>query len=385
MIKNAIKRNKMLYAILLKARSIGGRTWMRLCHGICGVQPKKVFFSSFKGKHYSDSPRFISEALHELRPDVQIVWQLANGQDAPSYVRTVRPHTLAALREIATAGCIVDNFNRPIYMLKFSDQRYVQTWHGDRGFKKVLCDLPNPIDYPDGRQMDLAVAGSDFAVGVYRSAFRYEGEALVCGMPRNDILVNAAAKDILDARARIHLRSETNVLTYAPTFRDATAGRVQPAGFDLEKALAALRDATGQDWIALTRAHDMNRAFSEQGQDIIDVTDYPEMSDILLATNLLITDYSSSAGDFALLHRPVILYQPDLADFMQDEREMYFDIRRSPYLRAESQDALMEMLSRYPDLPDRSDAILTFYGAKETGASAKAAAGWISEAIDKIS
>ena len=70
-----IRKNKGIYHALLAARSLSGRTWMRLQNRLGGIAPKRVFFSSFKGKAYSDSPRFISEALHALRPDVEIVWQ----------------------------------------------------------------------------------------------------------------------------------------------------------------------------------------------------------------------------------------------------------------------------------------------------------------------
>lgn len=376
-----IKRCPALYKVLLAVRQAAGRAWMRAVYRVRGVDAGKVFFSSFKGKSYCDSPRFISEALHALRPDLKIVWQLAPGQDAPDYVRAVRPHSLSALSELATAGCIVDNFNRPIYLLKFPGQLYVQTWHGDRGFKKVLYDLPNPIAYPDGRQMDLAVAGSDFGEGVYRTAFRYSGEVLKIGMPRNDRLARPDPAGIAAIRRRLGIGEGVRVMLYAPTFRDATSGQEQAAGFDLERAVGILKQSTGCDWLCLTRAHDMNRGIAARGADIRDATGYPEMSDLLLASDLLVTDYSSSAGDFPLLGRPVILYQPDLDEFTRSDRTMYFDIRQSPFLRAESQDALFELLRNFDRLPDRSQEILAFYGAREGGDSAAAVARWISERL----
>lgn len=375
----SVKRCPIVYKTLLAVRQTAGRAWMRAMHRMRGVDKRRVFFSSFKGKSYSDSPRFISEALHALRPDLEIVWQLAPEQDAPDYVRTVRPHTLAALTELATAGCIVDNFNRPIYLLKFPDQLYVQTWHGDRGFKKVLYDLPNPIAYPDGGQMDLAVAGSDFGERLYRTAFRYSGEVLKAGMPRNDRLIHPNPDETAAIRRRLGIAPGVRVMLYAPTFRDATSGKAQAAGFNLAQALEILRGHTGCDWLCLTRAHDMNRGIDAQGADIRDVTGYPEMSDLLLAADLLVTDYSSSAGDFPLLGRPVILYQPDLDAFTRSDRNMYFDLRQSPFLRAESQDALFSLLADFDRLPDRSRDILAFYGAREGGASAGAVAQWIGE------
>lgn len=381
---NFIRKNRLVYGALLAARSAGGRAWMRLQYRVHGVQPKKVLFTSFKGKAYSDSPRFISEALHAIRPDLEIVWQLADPAQAPDYVRAVRPHTLAALTELSTARCFVDNFNRPIYLLKFPGQLYVQTWHGDRGFKKMLYDMEDGLKYPDYRQMDLAVSGSDFGTKNYRSAFRYAGEVMQKGMPRNDALVNADAQTVAAARVKLGIADGVKVLLYAPTFRDATAGLSQRAGFDLQRALATLERATGEKWIGLTRAHDQNRAIEAGASPSVrDVTDWPEMSELLLAADLLITDYSSSAGDYVLLNRPVILYQPDLDTFVSSDREMYFDLRSCPYVRAESEAALYGMLEHFAEIPSDGAAVRAFYGTTETGTSARAVAEWISERIGR--
>lgn len=378
-----IRKNKGIYRALLAARSLSGRTWMRLQNRLGGIAPKRVFFSSFKGKAYSDSPRFISEALHALRPDVEIVWQLENPADAPDYVRVVPPHSLKALTELSRARCFVDNFNRPIYLLKFPGQLYVQTWHGDRGFKKMLYDMNDGLKYPDYAQMDLAVSGSDFGTKNYRSAFRYAGEVMQTGMPRNDALVHPDEEQIADIRRRLNVGS-ARVLLYAPTFRDSTAGHAQKAGFDVGRALQALRTATGEEWLCLTRAHDQNCAIEAASEsDVRDVTAWPEMSELLLAADLLITDYSSSAGDYALLNRPAILYQPDLNEFVSDDREMYFDLKTCPYLRAESEEALMAMLSNFAHLPLRGQDVLRFYGATETGRSAQDVAKWIADRIER--
>lgn len=373
-----IKKFPPVYRALSLARRVGGRAWMRTQYRLRGVRKKTVLFTSFKGRAYSDSPRYISEALHALRPDVDIVWQLADSSAAPDYVRTVKPRSLAALTELATARCFVDNFNRPIYLEKYPGQLYVQTWHGDRGFKKVLYDMDDGLAYPDGAQMDLAVSGSAFGTQVFRTAFRYGGEVLQAGMPRNDMLVNGDPALAAEVRRRLGVEGR-KVMLYAPTFRDATAGKAQAAGFDLSAAL----DALGGDWVCLARAHDLNRGIDSAADGrVIDATGYPEMSELLLAADLLVTDYSSSAGDFALTGRPVILYQPDLDAFMQEDRGMYFDIRKSPYIRAESEAELLAMLGDLGALPGADSEILAFYGATETGASATEVAAWIAEKVE---
>jgi len=380
----SLKKLPAVYRALSLARRVGGRAWMRAAHRLTGVRKKTVLFTSFKGRSCTDSPRYISDALHELRPDIDIVWQASDPASAPDYARTVKPRSLGALTALATARCFVDNFNRPIYLEKYSGQLYVQTWHGDRGFKKVMYDMGDGLAYPDGGQIDLAISGSRFGTQVYRTAFRYPGEVLQVGMPRNDMLVNGNPALAAKVRKSLGVPAGTKILLYAPTFRDATQGKAQRAGFDIPKALDTLEKGTGKPWLCLTRAHDLNRGI-EAGSSgkIRDVTAYPEMAELLLAADLLITDYSSSAGDFALTGRPAILYQPDLDEFIGSDRSMYFDIRKSPYLRAESEETLMSMLQKPDALPDRSREILEFYGANETGQSAQAAARWISDRIEK--
>lgn len=379
----SLKKFPPVYKTLSLMRRIGGRVWMHGAFRLRGIQKKTVIFSSFKGKSYSDSPRFISEVLHALRPDVDIVWHLADSASAPDYVRTVRPRSLSALTELATARCIVDNFNRPIYMKKSPGQLYVQVWHGDRGFKKVLFDMDTRLHFPDGEQIDLAVSGSDFGTGTFRTAFRYKGEVLQTGMPRNDALVTGDPERAAGIRKSLQL-GNVKVMLYAPTFRDATAGKDQDAGFDLTRALDALEASTHEKWICLTRAHDQNKGIAARRDERLrDVTAYPEMSDLLLVSDLLITDYSSSAGDFALLDRPVVLYQPDLNTFTQDDRALYFDPRKGPYPQVESEEALLKLLSHFDEIPASGEPMKQFYKVTESGRSAQNVAEWISQNIPK--
>ena len=379
-----VKKIRPLYHGLIRLRWVGGRCVMRLCHAAFGVRPKRVFFSSFKGRDYSDSPARISEQLHALRPDAEIVWQLWNAEGAPDYVRVVRPRSLAALRAISTARCLVDNFNRPQYMLKFPDQRYVQTWHGDRGFKKMLYDMEDGQFFPDGAQMDLGVSGSEFGTKNYRTAFHYEGEVLQLGMPRNDILLSRDTEAAKAARRKLGLGGDERVMLYMPTFRNDRRGGEQPAGFDLGLALDRLEAATGRPWRCLTRAHSKSLRVDGGGDDprVRDVSAWPETSELLLSADLLISDYSSAAGDFVLLDRPVILYQEDIDRFISGDRQMYFDLRTCPYPRAESQEQLLALLDDIDALRPACAKVREFYGVTETGHSARAVAEWISAALD---
>ena len=376
------ERNPAVRRGALFARRVLGRAFMRLSHGT-GVRKHRVLFSSFRGKGYSDSPRAISEELHKLCPDAEIVWQFRDGcgKNAPPYIKCVRAHTLRALYMVSTARVLVDNFNRAHYMLKFRNQVYVQTWHGDRAFKKVLFDAYPDEPFPDGEQIDLAVAGSDYGERQYRSAFRYAGPVLKVGLPRNDLLVDPPEGLRERVRSALGAGENDRLLLYAPTFRDATRGGKQPCPFSTEAALRRLSEITGKRWICLARGHDMNSGVDCPGA--IDATGYPEMAELLLAADMLITDYSSSAGDFALTGRPVILYQADREAYVSRDRGLYFDVDDSPYWVARTEAELHALFEKLGGARENCAEILKFYGASETGRAAGAVASYIAARLSE--
>jgi CDP-glycerol glycerophosphotransferase len=373
-LRTRFRKLPILYPALSAVRMKAGALYMRLCHAIFGVDRSTALFSSYNGRGYSDNPQPVSEALHALRPDLKIVWEFQRGcipDDLPDYIRPIPAHSLKAVRAFATTGVIVCNNNRAHYMLKFPGQIYVQTWHGDRGFKKVLLDLHPDDDVPDGAQMDLAVSGSRFGSQVYRSSMGYDGEILEVGCPRNDALVCHTPADVAAARSALDIPPETRVLLYAPTFRQAERDRVQHAPLDLDAVRRHLEAVTGQRWLGLTRAHGHARAIEANGQR--DVSQWPSINELLLVTDLLITDYSSVGGDFMLLNRPVIYFQPD-RDAYHRERSLYFDPDASPLKVAHSEAELMELLSHPFDAEENCREVLDFFGTRETGRAAQAVA-----------
>ena len=359
--KKLIKKIKPLYGALSAARRFVLGAYMRRAHRKLGVDCNKVVFSSFKGASYSDSPRAIAEALHDMRPGTDIVFQLSSSAAAPDWVRRAAPGSTDWLRELATAKVTVDNFNKPFFQRKLPGQRYVQTWHGDRGFKKVMYDMDPNGGYPDHMDMDLAVAGSDFCEGMYRTAFRYTGEVLKVGLPRNDCLLKTV--DIAEARKACGLPETGRAALYAPTFRDSKAGGEFRPDFDLAAAAEALKRATGEEWVMVSRAHDQNTGIAGA---VIDKTDFPEMSLLMQACDLLITDYSSCAGDFPLLGRPVILFHsPE-----RFERGLYFDVEKSPFWIAHSEEELHALFGRLDEGAQNAKDVLDYFGTHENGHSA---------------
>ena len=386
-LKGMLKRNKVLYHVtrtLKKAPEPFYKLYMLWCHRRYGVQPNTAFFTSYDGTLYNDNPRAVAEALHALSPDTRIQFRLnARGRrlPLPDWLEPLPRMSRQTLRALATAKVIVTNSGMQNWMVKFDDQFYVQTWHGDRGFKKIRLDIdPNHKYFRlEGPRIDLAVSGSTFGSGVYRTGMGAKKEILEVGCPRNDLLVQNPPETARRVRERLGIAEETRVLLYAPTFRAADTGGRQDAGLSLERVRATLEEATGEKWLCVTRSHEVARGIASDAR--MDLSAYPEPSELLLITDLLITDYSSIGGDFMLLDRPVIYYQPDRGDYDAERGGLYFDPDQSPLLVAHDEEELMRLLKSPIDAHANCRACLDFFGCRETGRAAQRVAERIAERL----
>lgn len=380
-IKNTVKNNRVLYQIARSGANMINKSWMIFFSKGYGIKNAKAVFISFSGKSYSDNPKTISEMLHERYPEFEIVWLFNDPTEkekiVPDYVRCVQSNSLQGLKELATARFWVDNFTKSVSTYKSNKQVYIQTWHGDRGFKKILYDAPSNSDgkkiFVEKDICDVMTVGSTSGRNKLGSAFRYSGTFLEYGSPRNDCLIRDSEVEKNQIREKMGISSETKVLLFAPTFRKIEQDKKQTTkGINLSEISRKLKDQTGDDWICLVRAHSASKGLSLTSEDtdnMLDVTLYEDMADLILIADLLITDYSSSVGDFILKKKPILLFQPDREGYLANERTLYFNIDESPFIVADSQEELLEKIGWLDEerAKKNCEAIMAFYDVFETG------------------
>ena len=382
-LKAILKKNKLVYTAANQLRTLPYpflRIFMLACHALRGVDEKKVYFSSFSGKLYNENPKYVCEALLKICPDAKIIFRL-NRQgmqqaEIPPQVIKVKQYSLSAPFHMATARVIVKNAVLQPWMTKFRDQTYIQLWHGDRGLKKILLDKNPEAKLPDKALLDIGVAASEMGKEIYlRRGFGFEGEILDCGYPKNDILLNPPAGLEEQLRRELGLEGK-KALLYAPTFRDKTSGSAQNANFSLRKLKDILEKTDGCEWEILTRGHNLNTGVkADAGRD---VSAYPDVSRLLLATDMLITDYSSICGDYLLLGRPIILFHGDSGQY---DRELIFDPETSPYKIAHTEEELLEIAANFGDAQENCRAIAQFYKTTESGRASEIVAERIREIL----
>lgn len=341
----------------------------------------KAVFESFSGKTYSDNPRALSEKLHELSPKTEIVWLFNNPEEkkkvVPSYVRCEKRDTKTIIKEYSTARIWVNNFAMQEFVYKGKRNVYVQTWHGDRPFKKVIYESQKlnfrPDEIREDKICDLCVAGSDIGEHVYRVAFRYSGKIMKTGSPRVDALMNYDEDKNTAIKKALGVSKKIKIVLYAPTFRDnkGLEGVQRMDILDYSKLVDVLEKKTGLEWICLLRVHPSLKIkeITNNSGKIINVSSYEDMTDLLQVADMLITDYSSSAGDFIMRNKPVLLYQYDLDEYESEDRELHFKMNESPFWSVRTQEELFDKITSLDDrlVAENCKAIREFYGTKESG------------------
>ena len=320
------------------------------------VVSNRVIFQSFSGRQYSDSPRAISEYLKENGGDqLEIIWAFNKPEDYAYLenegIRLVRYKSLKYLYYALTSHVYVDNVEHWSILHFRPQQQVINTWHGGGTFKQVGADRRDTGDAEKRHviekmdEVDWFVSSSKaFSDQTIRGSFRYRHEILECGLPRNDVLVAHDDSKTAELRKRLGVGSSRLVL-YAPTFRNDHSG----ISYDLDekKLLSALKERFGGDWKLLVRWH----YYLEDSQlpkiGIRTGSEY-DMQQLLLACDVLITDYSSSIWDFSLLKKPCFLYAGDLEEY-QKERTFYSDPATWPAIWAQDNDALAHNIKNFDE------------------------------------
>ncbi|WP_018653673.1 bifunctional glycosyltransferase/CDP-glycerol:glycerophosphate glycerophosphotransferase [Actinomadura flavalba] len=315
-------------------------------------------FDAFDGRQYSDNPRGVFEELRRTRPEMECVWVTRDGQfPAPDGARVVLSGSREHVRAMARAKVVFGNWRQATWFVKREGQQYVQLWHGTP-LKKIGYDLKEMpykrtegvvwMDY-DVPNWDLLVAQNSFSEPLFRSAFRYTGEIATLGYPRNDLLNRPERHRLaLEVRERLGIAPGTKVVMYAPTWRDDFHFSIGTRGFQLALDLDAAAAALGGDHVLLLRTHYLVTDKPAPGENpfVIDVSDYPDIAELYLITDVFITDYSSSMFDFAVTGKPMLFYTYDLERYRDHVRGFYFDFEaESPGPLLSSSDEVIKSIA----------------------------------------
>ena len=332
-------------------------------------------FDSHGGKQYSCNPRAVYEELRRRDAGLDCVWITRDGQvTVPDGGRVVVRGSREHYELAARARFIVSNMLQADWYRRPPGQLYLQTWHGTP-LKRICLDVETPqfptgVAYHDRVRADVVnwdalLSENAFSTPIFRKAFGFDGDILEFGYPRNDVLSSPeSAERASRVRRQLGLPAGTRTVLYAPTWRDDATTRAGGFGFPQHLDLDAVTQALGADHVMLVRAHQKMREAMVTGvadSRIIDVTPYPDIADLLLIADVLITDYSSVMFDFAVTGRPMLFFTYDLERYRDKLRGFYLDFEAEapgPLLRTSD-----DVIDSLRDLDDVSSGYRAAYDA----------------------
>ncbi|MDH6135964.1 CDP-glycerol glycerophosphotransferase [Kitasatospora sp. MAA4] len=296
-----------------------------------------VLYNEALGAHYAGSPRAVHKELVRRGLPLEHLWTVDDLQaDLPQSAEPVRQWSPEWYEAMATSKYIVTSTHLPNFVTRRPGQIILQTWHGTplkrigHDFEKIWfidSEYLNQLDR-EVPVWDLLVSPNTFSTPVLRRAFRYSGEIVESGYPRNDVLFSPDRdKKAAQVRERLGLPEGKQVVLYAPTFREDRKRPQDGYQLDLRIDLDAARQALGEDQVLLVRAHSIvHGQVPGAGNGYVwDVSTYPDMAELLLVADVLVTDYSSAMFDFANTGRPILFFTYDLEHYRDNLRGFTFD------------------------------------------------------------
>lgn len=310
----------------------------RLLQRLAGIVPlngNHVLVETNMGALPADSPLSVVTALIKEQPHLKVFYSTtvaAYKLPEDSQFEFVRRNSLKYFWLLKTSKYLIDNQGFPTYFSRREGQVYLQTWHGtplkrlgydDKSF--VQADRKTHVAFNHRvAQWSGLVAPNTYFENTLVRAFGIKTPLVRGGTPRNDILLSEYSQE--QARKKLGINTKRKVILYAPTYRDDLSNKSRAAEvfIDLEKWVEEL----GDECLLVVRAHYLNRfAIPRKLENhIYDLSDHADINDIYMASDAVITDYSSVIFDFALTGRPVVIYAPDIEAYEAKRGEFYFDL-----------------------------------------------------------
>ncbi|MFC0559243.1 bifunctional glycosyltransferase/CDP-glycerol:glycerophosphate glycerophosphotransferase [Halalkalibacter alkalisediminis] len=305
------------------------------------LKEERIIFESFAGKSYSDNPRAIYEEMLQDDNSYEYIWIMNDpSKRIPGNAKKVKRLSLRYFYFLATSKYWVINARMPGYMTKRPETVYLQTWHGTP-LKKLAHDMkevrmPGTTTekykknfYLEAQKWDYLVSPNDYSTEIFKRAFKFHKTMLDVGYPRNDVLYKKNNEEnIAQIKKKIGLPNDKKVILYAPTWRDDEFYKKGQYKFDLKLDLEDMKNRLGEEYVLVLRMHYLIAdSINTEGAEgfVYNLSSYDDIAELYLASDLLITDYSSVFFDYANLRRPILFFTYDIDKYRDTLRGFYFN------------------------------------------------------------
>ncbi|RSS87194.1 glycosyltransferase [Streptomyces sp. WAC02707] len=305
------------------------------------LDPDLVVYSAFSHRGVLGDPGAIHRKAREIAPHLRGVW-VVRGEEEAAALPPDTEHVLLGSaqyrRTVERAAFLVNNVNWPWAVPKRPGSVHIHT-HQGTPLKYMGADLlgrpgaRHGLDVPQmlrrADRWDHSLVAGRYAERVWERAYPCHFSSARTGSPRNDVLVNAGPQDGDRVRERLGVPDGHTVVLYAPTRREYRRGgyveRIDPARLAADLGEGHTLVVRLHPSLAAGPARGLGLAELHRRGVLIDATDEPHVEDLMLASDLLITDYSALMFDYVLLDRPVLIHADDWAAYTAS-RGTYFDV-----------------------------------------------------------
>lgn len=298
------------------------------------MQKNHIMFESFWGRTPSCNPLAIYEYMREQDSNYKFIFSTNDPlfkTDHPNAV-VVNRLSFKYYYYLAISKFFINNVNWPLQYQKRKHAVEIQTLHGT--FLKTMgLDVKNEVDTQKKLQdfrirhgrWDYLISPSPFMTQTAKRVFEYQEKPILeIGTPRNDILFNANADTKSSIKAKLGIPSHKKVILYAPTYRAKTDDTLH---LNIER----MKKELGNKYVLLIRLHyfvSKNIKIDSHNGFVMNMAKYPNINELYLISDIMITDYSSTMFDYAITRKPMIFFTYDYQFYKNDLRGMYLDFEK---------------------------------------------------------
>lgn len=314
---------------------------------------------------YSCNPKYLTEYLLKNYPkELDIIYTVNNEEISSRLkkrgVKCVKPNTPQYFYYTMTSNVCVTNSGGYSYVPLKKKQVVINTHHGGGAYKKVGLHV-----YGNGKyfRKDLLLASKQttkfistskkFTKCLSSAMLIDEDKFWEIGMPRNDQLINNNPDVSIDEiRNKINLKSDERLVLFAPTYRKINDNYFNDSisidyGLDYKRVCEALEKKFGGKWKFAYRYHpSIINSMNIKNDDVLDLSSYEDMQELLLVTDVLINDFSSSIWDFMLTKKPCFMFAIDMDHYIKTT-DVYTPVGEWPMSKARTNDELINNILNF--------------------------------------
>lgn len=329
---------------------------------IIPVKKNRIAVYAYKRKGYTCNPKYLVEELLKENPrKYEIFWIT----QYPETCAEVKKRGIKVIKALSmkhfwvhfTSKVLISNDNLYGLYAKRPNQLYINTWHGAINYKRIgyeSLNFPQKIQEKyfrlHNRQPDVYLSGSRFFTDNTAESFEFEKDVFVStGLPRNDLMFRKDEGLREELCKKIGISPAYKIVLYAPTFRAGFA--VNDFNIDYENVLLALEEKYDGKWVMLYRSHYfITKSLKIINENVIDVSQYEDMQELMYVSDVLISDYSSCLWDFSLTRKPCFVYAPDIEYYANKDRAFAYPTEKWPYAIAKDNKELINNIQVFDNI-----------------------------------